>query len=473
MATVSFTDAGGVVEVSNLKAVPANRFTNWTPDALPIGPSKAGLGTGVIHAFTFREDYLVSFQIVGIPASELDKLLRLQTHLLDGYLVALDSDHEMNEVFALCSLAPNTEPSIEFSDATNLEYTFSCKLKAVDAEDVITEGDDAEPFYPPGECVPGGEELSGLQEYGDDFALWPLGVESYEARQDGAVGASAARAAVSPALTDQYGDVYQDDTEDPQRTAIVCTNVNGGHYALRATKTDADPTTNGYESHYGCYITGMPIDGPRTLGQENPGEFGFDDLWARMRFRFSNGFNVDDQGDGDRQDFIWLGSVDGSANTPVTEFKCHTVIGGDLGAGLFGAAYPLLQYPLTGDLEVFHSIGSVFPSTIERFNRETIVSAANIFDGNAHELVVHSKNIGTGWQVRYWYGDAFADDLTLVYDHTIDYDGVIVDYDCATFFPIEVNNLVSGPTVGTSQWHELHEWEYVDGRVHANPYGVP
>jgi hypothetical protein len=279
---------------------------------------------------------------------------------------------------------------------------------------------------------------------------------------------------VSAALTDQYAGISNYGTESPQRTAIVCTNVNGGHYALRATKTDADPTTHvADESYYGAEVFGMPSDGPRVGGTPNPGEFGFNDMWGRIRFRFSAGFNVDDQGDSNRQDYIWLCAADGKGSGPTTTFRSHAVIGGDLSAGLFSAQFPAYTYPLTGDLEVFQSAQAFLN---RRFYRETIVAAADIFDGNAHELVVHAKDDGTGWRVRYWYGDAFADNLALVFDNTLLYDSgvdVVAPYDTATFDPIQVNNLMSGPTSGTSQWHELHEWEYADGSVHANPYGVP
>jgi hypothetical protein len=463
MATVSFTDAGGVVEVSNLKAVPANRFTNWTPDALPIGPSKAGLGTGVIHAFTFREDYLVSFQIVGIPASELDKLLRLQTHLLDGYLVALDSDHEMNEVFALCSLAPNTEPSIEFSDATNLEYTFSCKLKAVDAEDADQVPED-EPFYPPGEedCSDPVTLLSADRRRGESFADWPLGAVDPDLL---GVTPNAERLAVTSEADDPFVelDVTTYLTYDVlPNLFITCSNYNGTSvHTLRGVKTAGDPVGT-----YGPWCGLNRINWPPSSSV-----VGFDDIWCRMRFRFSEDFYIPETPS--EQEFIQIMNVQGVS----TAHDVRLVIGWDESADMGSPPVPGTTYPLTGGLEIFHDIRTTtaqLPLDESAGFRQEIVAREDIFDGLGHELVMHSYDDTTGWRVRVWYGLAFMDDLTLVYDETADYaftGGSFPAFDRADFFPVIVNALRTAPASG-SQFHEITHPEYADGRVHADPYGV-
>lgn len=465
MATVSFTDAGGVVEVSNLKAVPANRFTNWTPDALPIGPAKAGLGTGVIHAFTFREDYLVSFQIVGIPASELDKLLRLQTHLLDGYLVALDSDHEMNEVYALCSLAPNTEPTIEFSDTTNLEYTFSCKLKAVDAEDADQVPED-EPFYPPGEedCSDPVSLLAADRRRGETFAGWPVGEVDPDLL---GVGPNADRLAVSEdgedAFVELSGDEYLTYDVDPQ-LFITCSNYNGTSvHTLRAVKNAGDPVAT-YGPFVGLNRINIDPDGTPLAG--------FDNMWARMRFRFSEDFYIPEVEA--EQEFISIMNIQGVA---ANDHDLRLTLGWDENAGIGSPPVSGTTYPLTGGLEVFHRMDTTvfqLPLFVQVGIRQEIVAREDILDGLGHELVVHSYDDTTGWRVRIWYGLAFADDLTLVYDETLDYavtGGTIAPFDRADFFPIIVNALRTAPASG-SQFHEITHPEYADGRVHADPYGV-
>lgn len=145
-SSIAWTDAEGVASLSNLKTGPGARLFNWSPDSFPVGPTVTGLGTGTLHHFNFRDDYYVSFEMRGIPGSEAAKLLRLQTHLIDGYLVALTCDREMAATFAICCLAPDSKPDITFGDRTRLEYTLAVRLKAVAAADVPVD----EPYYPPG-----------------------------------------------------------------------------------------------------------------------------------------------------------------------------------------------------------------------------------------------------------------------------------------------------------------------------------
>jgi hypothetical protein len=131
--SIQWVDDEGVGTLSNLKSEPATRFSNWTPYTKPIGPAVVGLGTGRVHRFEFRRDDLVHFEIAAIPGSQLSLCLRLQYHLLNGGIVTLTTTRPLADKFATCSLAPDTEPTIDFSDRQIGEYTFSCDLKAVNA----------------------------------------------------------------------------------------------------------------------------------------------------------------------------------------------------------------------------------------------------------------------------------------------------------------------------------------------------
>jgi hypothetical protein len=133
MATISFVDSVGAVSFSNVKPRPANRFGNWTPDVEVIGPTATGLGTGDLHVFEFRSDYLVALEIAAIPGSEYEKMLRLKRHLEKSGEVTLEDEMLpplILERFTTCKLAPDTKPQISFSDRTCLEYTFSVVLRS-------------------------------------------------------------------------------------------------------------------------------------------------------------------------------------------------------------------------------------------------------------------------------------------------------------------------------------------------------
>lgn len=129
-SAISWTDAVGFATLSNLRSYPGDRFFNWKPDAMPVGPSVVGLGTGYIYVFEFRADTLVSFEIQGIPNTELEKMLRLEEHLLRGDPVTVTADHDMAATFATCELAPDATPEITFSDSAYEEYTFRVTLRA-------------------------------------------------------------------------------------------------------------------------------------------------------------------------------------------------------------------------------------------------------------------------------------------------------------------------------------------------------
>lgn len=130
-SSISWTDDAGSASLSNGKAVPGTRFADWVVRKKPVGPRVVGAGTGLIHLFEFRADTTVSFQIVGVPESEMEAMVRLQDHLLNGGTVTLAGDRELAATFSTCALAPDSEPTIEQSDPPIREYTMSLALLAV------------------------------------------------------------------------------------------------------------------------------------------------------------------------------------------------------------------------------------------------------------------------------------------------------------------------------------------------------
>lgn len=125
---IDFTDAIGAASLSNTRAVPFDRFANWVPRSTPVGPSDHALGTGQKYVFPFRDDHTATFEIRGIPNSQMATMLRLQRHLEAGGVVSVTTGDTLGSVYVSCSLAPDQHANIALSDPRNLEYTFTVTL---------------------------------------------------------------------------------------------------------------------------------------------------------------------------------------------------------------------------------------------------------------------------------------------------------------------------------------------------------
>lgn len=128
-ASITWTDATGTDSLSTFPGVP-QRFNNWTPNYVPVGPKAVGLGTGQTFVFPFRNDLTVALEIAPLAGTYLDLALRLKLHLLDGGSVVVSTTNFMSTYFETCILAPKTEPQISFLDSTMMEYSFAVILKS-------------------------------------------------------------------------------------------------------------------------------------------------------------------------------------------------------------------------------------------------------------------------------------------------------------------------------------------------------
>lgn len=149
ISSLSFKDADGYAVFTNQAHLFATRFAGWVVNRKPIGPSAVGLGTGQTFVFEFREEKTASFSIVGIPEAEMEKMVRLQYHLLSGHVVALAGDRSMSADFALCTLAPGTEPAISQTNAGLREYTMSVVVQPASEDDIPA----SEQYFPPSALV--------------------------------------------------------------------------------------------------------------------------------------------------------------------------------------------------------------------------------------------------------------------------------------------------------------------------------
>lgn len=136
MASVTFTDATGAATLSNGWPAPANRFANWTPDAVPVGPRAVALGTGLTSQFQFRVDYLAAFEIDKLVSTDLSVAQRLKLHLLGGGQCTVATEDVSSNSYT-CVLAPGTVPEITFSDRKRLRYSMRLAVKNTSAAHLL------------------------------------------------------------------------------------------------------------------------------------------------------------------------------------------------------------------------------------------------------------------------------------------------------------------------------------------------
>lgn len=135
--TVGWTDGTGAATLGNSKPAPADRFTAWNPESGAVGPRVHALADGAPYVYAFRTDYLVSFQIVGIPNDDMAKMLRLQRWLYAGGSVTLTTGDASSRTYT-ATLGVGGGVTIERTDATHLEYTMTfTKLRNASAADML------------------------------------------------------------------------------------------------------------------------------------------------------------------------------------------------------------------------------------------------------------------------------------------------------------------------------------------------
>jgi hypothetical protein len=133
-ATITFVDGIGAATLSNGKPGPASRFGNWVPSTMPIGDAKVVQGTGATVMFTYRTDYLASFELAHIPVETsggvrlVDVATRLIAWLHAGGTCAVNTGDVEANSYATCGIAPGTKAKLALTDRKNLEYTLTLSL---------------------------------------------------------------------------------------------------------------------------------------------------------------------------------------------------------------------------------------------------------------------------------------------------------------------------------------------------------
>lgn len=129
--SITWTDAGGAATLNNGKPVPGDRFSQWEPSSPTVRDEEESLATGQLYTFTFRSDYLVTFELRQIPQSSMATMLRLQRHLTSGGTVSVNTGDATSHVYATCCLQKGADPKPRLADPRNLEYSMSFALRNV------------------------------------------------------------------------------------------------------------------------------------------------------------------------------------------------------------------------------------------------------------------------------------------------------------------------------------------------------
>lgn len=130
-----FTDATGAATLKKDLAVPADRFSNWTPLSAPVGDGVSTLATGSLVFFENRTDYGAAFELTDIPVKGLTAGVnyaaiadRLVAHLKRGGQCAVNTGDSLTSAYATCGLWPGSTPSLTMTNPKLLLYKFSVQL---------------------------------------------------------------------------------------------------------------------------------------------------------------------------------------------------------------------------------------------------------------------------------------------------------------------------------------------------------
>lgn len=136
MATITFTDSGGAVSISNGRTAPGNRLSEWTPTVNKVADRRFALGTGIAYEYVFREDFLASFTLEGLPATELEKVSRLVRHAQAGNTFVINTMDNSARTYTV-RLAEGNDIALTMTDRTFLEYSLSMSVSNANSPKVF------------------------------------------------------------------------------------------------------------------------------------------------------------------------------------------------------------------------------------------------------------------------------------------------------------------------------------------------
>jgi hypothetical protein len=138
MGYMDFTDSAGNAQVTNGLTLEGRRFANWVPTVVRVSDRRTVLGTGKTYEYVYRTDYVASFQIEHLKATDMATVMRWKIHAMKGCEFVVATEDDASRTYT-CWLRPDTEPTIELTDRTNIEYTLSVEVMSADTPTVPLE----------------------------------------------------------------------------------------------------------------------------------------------------------------------------------------------------------------------------------------------------------------------------------------------------------------------------------------------
>jgi hypothetical protein len=135
MASLDFNDGTGPVTMRGVFGAPYDRFRNFSPSVLPIGPTVSPLTTKRPVQWVYNTIYPVTLELPYISPrvyngeSGTIRAQRLMRHLMGGGLVdVVVSDSVGTAPFANCWMLDGTTPSLTLESPQDGLYTLSVTL---------------------------------------------------------------------------------------------------------------------------------------------------------------------------------------------------------------------------------------------------------------------------------------------------------------------------------------------------------
>ena len=138
---ILFKDTIGLAVLHNMKPFPADRFSGWTPDSIPVGASKQRLSDEQTFMFRTSDRNSLSLTVPGLPSRQpfadpngytpTDIATRLIYHLTNGGKCIVHTGDANNATYGPCAIAPGTKPQLSPSNKQLLENTLSLQLISV------------------------------------------------------------------------------------------------------------------------------------------------------------------------------------------------------------------------------------------------------------------------------------------------------------------------------------------------------
>jgi len=136
MASITFTDGGGAVTLTNGLTGPGNRFANWTPTIFRVTDRRTALGTGVHYEFVYREDYVAAFSMTQMPATQLEAVARFTKWAEAGNTFTVNTTDNSSRTYT-CRLADGATVNVSMTDPVFCEYTVEVTVSSASSPKVF------------------------------------------------------------------------------------------------------------------------------------------------------------------------------------------------------------------------------------------------------------------------------------------------------------------------------------------------